>query len=90
LKNRFVAGLFPRAPQNNRSGRLSAALLGSAHHSIAGHYASADVGHVIKRANLNPGSPRHLHCFARREWLTAKALLWISSCAKVAQDWLSI
>src|SRR6202158_1788143 len=28
------------------------ALLGHAHHSMAGHYASADVGHLIKQANL--------------------------------------
>ena len=28
------------------------ALLGHANHSMAGHYASADVGHLLKQANL--------------------------------------
>jgi len=28
------------------------ALLGHANHSMAGHYASADVGHLLARANL--------------------------------------
>ena len=36
-----------------------------------------------------PRSTRYLHDLAHREWVMAKPARWITSRAKVAQDWLS-
>ena len=46
-------------------------LLGHANHSMAGHYASADVGRLLQQANLVAPSKRHADYVARRRWSLA-------------------
>ena len=58
-------------------------LLGHANHSMAGHYASADVGRLLKQANLilNREETRTVLRVAN-----AGAALWIKGPAEVPQD----
>jgi hypothetical protein len=57
-------------------------LLGHAHHSMAGHYASADVGRLLKQANL---------VLNREEMRTVLRIanadaLWVKGPARVRQE----
>ena len=58
-------------------------LLGHANHSMAGHYASADVGRLLKQANLDLESGGDAHGIARRQ--CGRADLWIKGPARVPQ-----
>jgi hypothetical protein len=60
------------------------ALLGHANHSMAGHYASADVGRLLKQANLvlNRQETRTVLRVANAR----ESALWIKGPARVPQQ----
>ena len=54
--------------RRRRFRRRSRSLLGHANHSMAGHYASADVGRLLKQANLVLNRSGTQTILARRRW----------------------
>jgi hypothetical protein len=50
------------------------ALLGHASHTMAGHYASADVGRLIKQSESHAKPRSHMECPAHRERTSATAV----------------
>jgi hypothetical protein len=60
------------------------ALLGHANHSMAGHYASADVGRLLKQANLVLN--RQETCTVLRVANAGASALWIKGPARVPQQ----